>query len=279
MYTLLLALATVPQGTDTTLALRGATRLELSSFEGDIEVSTWTRASVRVEARHDEDVRVEADLVGRSLQVHAHSRHGPSEVRWRLTVPAELALDLSSQSGTINVRGTRAEVRASTVEGDITVEGGAGVVELQSVDGDVCLGNASGRLSLATVDGMVTVTDVRGELAASTVDGAMQLTGITARVVSASTVDGDIQFEGTLEAGGRYRLTSHDGDVTVTTPDINAEVSVSTFSGEFESDFPVTLRGGTGRSRMNFTLGRGQARLELESFDGLVALRRGGARR
>ena len=55
-------------------------------------------------------------------------------------------------------------------------------------------------------------------------------------------------------------------------------MSVSTYAGQFESDFPVTIDGITARKRMTFTMGTGTARLELESFDGTVALRRSGAR-
>ena len=56
---------------------------------------------------------------------------------------------------------------------------------------------------------------------------------------------------------------------------ISATVSVSTFSGEFESDFPVQLTG-TKKRRFTFTLGGGSARVDLESFDGTTALRRAG---
>jgi len=43
-----------------------------------------------------------------------------------------------------------------------------------------------------------------------------------------------------------------------------------------ESDFPITLSGITPGKRMNFTMGNGSARLEIESFDGTVSLRKGG---
>ncbi|MBK6422991.1 MAG: DUF4097 family beta strand repeat protein [Gemmatimonadetes bacterium] len=279
MLTLLLALATVPQGTDTTIAVRGATRLELSSFEGAITVATWNRPSVRIQADHDEDTRVEVNAGARSLRVRAHSRYGPPEVTWRLTVPADLTLDLASQSGDIRVSGTRGEVNLSTVEGNVTVQGGVSFVSVQSVEGDLDISDVDGRVNLSTVDGGITVRGARGELRANAVDGAIRLADVRATRVDASTVDGEIEFTGVLEAGGRYHLTSHDGDVTVTVPTIDAEVSVSTFSGEFESDFPVTVTGAAGGRRLSFTLGTGAARLELESFDGTVALRRSGSPR
>ena len=279
MLTLLFALAAMPQGTDTTIAVRGATRLELSSFEGGITVATWNRPAVRIEADHDEDTRVEVSAGGRSLRVRAHSRYGPPEVTWRITVPAELALELSSQSGDVRVNGSRGEVTVSTVEGNVTVQGGTSFVSLQSVEGDLDVTDVEGRVSLSTVDGLITVRGARGELRANAVDGAIRLEDIRATRVEASTVDGEVEFAGALEAGGRYHLTSHDGDVTVTLPAIDAEVSVSTVSGEFESDLPVTVTGAAGGRRLSFTLGTGAARLDLESFDGTVALRKSAPRR
>jgi len=267
--------ALLPQSTDTTVTVRPGSRLELSSQEGDITVATWSRNAIRIVADNDDDTRIDVDQSGGIVSLRAHHRYGPSGVTWKLTVPTDMALELSSQSGDITVDGTRGEVNVSTVEGKVSVRGGTGFVTLQSVEGDIDLRDASGRISLTTVDGSVKAGGVRGDLKASAVDGEILLDDVESSNVDASTVDGEIRFSGAIRDGGRYRLTSHDGDVTVTAPVINASVSVSTFSGDFDSDFPVTLSGSSARKHMSFTLGSGGARLELESFDGTVALRKG----
>ena len=59
-----------------------------------------------------------------------------------------------------------------------------------------------------------------------------------------------------------------------------ASVSVSTFSGDMESDWPMTINPGGGRvhpREWEFTIGAGSAKLSLESFSGTIYLRRGGA--
>lgn len=279
MLTAVLTLALALQGTDTTFAVRPGTRLDLSSFEGDITISTWSRAAIRVEAEHDEDTRVDIDQGSGRVSLRGRSRYGPPEVTWRLTVPADVALELSAHSGTIRVEGIKAAVNARSVEGDITVRGGAGFVSLQSVEGELTVEDATARVSLNTVDGDASATRVQGDISVTTVDGAVRLEEIDADNVEVSSVDGDIDFAGPVRRGGRYKLTSHDGDVTVTAPSIDAAVSVSTFNGDFESDWPVTLVGTTSSKQLSFTLGGGNARLELESFDGTVALRKAGGRR
>ena len=57
----------------------------------------------------------------------------------------------------------------------------------------------------------------------------------------------------------------------------NATVSVNTFNGSFESDYPVTLTGKNQRRKFSFTIGNGSARVDLESFGGDIRLARPGS--
>lgn len=66
--------------------------------------------------------------------------------------------------------------------------------------------------------------------------------------------------------------------MTVTMPEnANATISVNTFNGSFESDYPVTLTGKNQRRKFSFTLGNGSARVDLESFSGDIRLARPGS--
>jgi hypothetical protein len=56
----------------------------------------------------------------------------------------------------------------------------------------------------------------------------------------------------------------------------NASVAVSTFNGEFESEFPVPIIGMRKGKGFNFTLGNGSAQITLESFQGTIELIRPG---
>src|SRR5262249_23361551 len=148
-------------------------------------------------------------------------------------------------------------------------------VSLSSVEGEVALSNASGRITISSVDGDVTVSGARGDVQVSAVDGAVRVDGMDASGGDVSTVGGGVAFSGGFQCNGRYRLNSHDGDVTVTIPSLDAAVSVVTYEGDFDSDFEVTINGTGKRKRLDFTVGKGCARVELESFDGSVRLRKG----
>lgn len=270
----LLTVSVAQQQVDTTVTVRPGSRLDLNNFEGSVRITTWNRSAVRVEADADDEDAVDVRVSGTSVSVRGVGRYGPEEINYRITVPVDISLDITTQSGDVTISGTKGEVSVQSVEGEVKVTGGGGQISLRSVDGSITLAGARGRVDANSVDGEIEISDVIGEVRAQAVDGAITLDGVDSPWIDAETVDGAISFRGPIKDGGRYRLVSHDGDVTVTAPAINANVSVSTYSGSFESDFQVTLSGITSGKRLNFTMGTGSARLELESFDGTVTLRR-----
>jgi hypothetical protein len=59
----------------------------------------------------------------------------------------------------------------------------------------------------------------------------------------------------------------------------DAEVYVATYAGEFSSDFPVLAPHAKHGRGLQFTLGDGRARVQLESFLGRIRLSREGRSR
>ena len=91
-----------------------------------------------------------------------------------------------------------------------------------------------------------------------------------------NTVNGDVSYDGTIKDGGRYRFTTHDGDLRVSVPEkASVTVTVSTFDGDFSACFPVQLSRKS-KHRFDLTIGAGSARVELESFNGDIHLCRPG---
>jgi hypothetical protein len=92
-------------------------------------------------------------------------------------------------------------------------------------------------------------------------------------------VNGSVVYEGTIHADGVYSFSSHNGPLTITVPQgTNAQVNVSTFSGNFSAGFPVSFRQVHGDKSFKFELGTGGARIELNSFNGTIRLVRPGER-
>jgi len=275
----LLALAVTLQA-DTTVAVTHDDRLVLNQQRGSIEIDVWDRAEILVRDDRGDGTVFRVERRGSEIRVGRRGRHVARSADYHITVPTWLPVSFWGVNADVTIRGVVASVRGNTVNGDIVVAGGRGLIDIQSVEGDVSLEGASGRIHVESVDGDVSVVDVSGPLEAASVDGAITLRGISSKSVAASTVDGDVYYQGTVEADGRYRLATHDGDVTFLTPQsFDANVSVATFSGEFESDFPFTITEiGGGKRRFSFAIGSGAAEVLLESFDGSIRLRRADGR-
>jgi DUF4097 and DUF4098 domain-containing protein YvlB len=266
-----------PQDTDTSFAVRQGQRLELSDFGGQVTIKAWRQSSIRLKAMHSSHDRVSVSIAGSIVSISASARHGPATIDYELLVPAWMPLSVAgTPSAEVSIEGTEAEVTVETVEGAVHVVGGSGNVSLRSVEGEVSIEGARGHIELNSVDGAISVKDCSGDITAETVDGEITMSGIESANVDASTVDGSVQYDGTIRDNGRYHFESHDGDVTVSVPEkANVTVSVSTFSGDFDSCFPLQLKDKT-KHRFTFGLGTGSARLEMESFDGSISICRPG---
>jgi DUF4097 and DUF4098 domain-containing protein YvlB len=266
------------QQTDTSMAVTRGQRLEVNAYGGDIKVSAWDKNMVRVEANGADRDRIQISSSATSLSVRTQGRHGPpSDIDLKITAPAWMALNLAGVHTNVTVQGCQAPVSVETVEGEVKVSGGNGLVSLRSVQGSVALQGAKGRISVNSVNEDVQVTRSTGDIMAETVNGEITLDVVDAATVDANTVNGDISYNGPVRNGGRYAFSTHNGDVTLTVAEgTNATVAVSTFNGEFESEFPVPISGTTKGKGFNFTLGNGNAQVTLESFQGTIQLIRPG---
>ena len=270
------------QTLDTTLAVRSGTRFSVSNISGNITIHAWGRQQIRIEAEYGR-ARVEVEDSPGRVAVRTVSRRGDAEVDYTITVPNNTTIEVNAVSSDIDVDGVCGDASLSSVSGDVTLDCGVGDVMVQSVSGDVSVSNVRGTLEVGSTSGDVDVSTVRGDVTAHSISGDVALYDIDGRTVGAETVSGSIDFSGRLADNGRYRFETHSGDVTLRAAgSINASISVTTFSGDFESDFPIVLAPGSRIQReWQFTLGSGSARITMRSFSGGIYLRRGagGARR
>ena len=274
--------ALAAQTLDTTLAVRSVTRLSVSNISGNVTIRSWGRQQLRIEAEYDR-ARVEVDDSPGRVTVRTIARRGDADVDYTITVPTGTTVEVNAISSDIDMTGVCGDVSLSSVSGDVSVDCAVGDVSVQSTSGDVSVTNIRGMLEAASTSGDVDVSNVRGDVSAHSVSGDVSLSDVDGRTVGAETVSGSIEFSGRMANDGRYTFEAHSGDVTVhANGGLNASVLVSTYSGDFDSDFPVTINPGPHSSReWEFTVGSGGARLTLRSFSGSIYLRRGagGARR
>src|SRR5712691_1071969 len=101
--------------TDTTVAVKPGTRLQVDNFGGSITISTWARNAVHIEGEHSMRAMVEIEGTESALKVTTSGRRGPpSATDLTITMPKWMDVKLSGVYTDMEVAGSEAEVRAET---------------------------------------------------------------------------------------------------------------------------------------------------------------------
>jgi DUF4097 and DUF4098 domain-containing protein YvlB len=265
---------------DTTVTFDARGTLTVSCPGGSVTVTGSDRNEIKVRAR-TESGAIRFSSNGTRANLEPASGRGCSDGHFDVTVPVGTKLSATTWSGSVSVKGVHGDVEARAQSGDVTVRDAGDRLDVESLSGDVVIAGVKGETKVNTISGDLQLSGVRGDVSAETVSGDMELRDVIAKQVRVHTTSGDISFVGAILDGGRYEFNTHSGELTLGLPtDVGAELSVSTFNGGIESDFPITLKAGehgigaAQAKRLNFTLGRGTARIVAETFSGDITLQR-----
>jgi DUF4097 and DUF4098 domain-containing protein YvlB len=248
----------------------GIGELVASTGSGDVEVKEAGGAVAIVTASGDVGIHgaLSANVTSKSGDVKLADLKGGATVQVTsgdvVVIGIGADLSLSTQSGDVEVENVKGTVHANLTSADLKMHRVGKDVHIIAVNGDLTLGCIGGRLEVNSVSGSIAVQGYQGD-------------------VDISTVSGDAKAEGLVRAGGRYRLKSNSGNVTLIVPGNTAgfTATLSSYSGSAETDFPLTLepalqRGSIAR-RLSGKYGDGQAQITLDCFGGQVQLKKGAA--
>lgn len=265
--------------TDTLLRLDRGDRVVVTGLSGSVSIQPVDGSELGVTTGRRTD-RVAVRRSGGRVVVTAEARDGgrrPMDVLLRLPTWVDVQVDGIDLD--VSVRGGEGAVTIGTVDGDVRIEGTGGEVRATTIEGEIVAEATRGPVELSSHADDITVLAARGPVEAGTLDGDIRIVDAASSAVTAETQSGDIDFAGAVLNGGTYRFYLHSGDALLTLPtELSARVRVSTFHGDFESDFPVMVSGFTSGRAFDFTVGGGDAEIVVEAFDGEIRLTRGGGR-
>lgn len=273
----LVLLATARPVSDTTITVKSGTRLVVDNFAGAINVNTWSKNAIRIQAEHSRRAQLDIDHGVARLDVSAHGKWGePVYADFTITVPANTPLELTGIDTDIAVEGAQAGTKAETVKGDVSIRGTKGTVTCSSVEGTVEVEDCQGRVEASAVNDLVRVTGTNGEVQAESVNGDVFLENVKSNSIESSTVNGNVYFFGEFRKDGDYSFSTHQGSMWIGVPEnTDCSGSVSTYEGSFNSSFPIERSDKKKRGNdFTFTIGDGSARLELEAFNGSIRVAR-----
>jgi len=183
------------------------------------------------------------------------------QVEYRVSVPREFSVDLSTSGGSIAVGDLKGEVLARTSGGELNFGRIDGPVRGNTSGGGISLEGSRGKAVLRTSGGGIRIDDVAGEVDASTSGGSVQVNRATGRVsahtsggsitirdttgaVDASTSGGSVSARLSAQPQESSRLSTSGGSINVElASSVHVNVDASTSGGSVSSDFPVPTSG------------------------------------
>ena len=130
--------------------------------------------------------------------------------------------------------------------------------------------------SVETVNGNVNISGVSGKVVAESVNGDLEVSDL-AGDVGLSTVNGSIEAEfSRLEDQQRVNMETVNGRVSIDLPEnADADISADTLNGGINaSDFGLETEKGFVGSDLNGKIGNGGARLNIDTVNGSIKIRR-----
>jgi len=254
--------------------VKGTPTVQLTTFDGTIQVQSWDKTDVLVEIEKRGPTREAVDAL-----VVKSSQDGDTieieVVRPRVSFGFGVRV---SGSARFNVWLPReSHVKARSGDGSILVEHVKGKIDLHTGDGGIRINDASGDLTLNTGDGSVTAEDVQGRLVVDTGDGALTLAGNVSSL-RVHTGDGSIIYraQGATSMSEDWDISTGDGGVLLYLPeDFSAELDAHTGDGGIRNDLNVaTWNGEVNRRTVRGRIGEGGHQLRIRTGDGAIRLKK-----
>jgi hypothetical protein len=206
------------------------------------------------------------------------------QIKLEVKVPRYVELEpIYLRRGNISVVDLDGGVSLRSDDGNISARRvgapGGGLVEVAAGSGSVSLSNINGDVRIVAISSSINIKCVKGDVAARVSSGGIESSNIDGDVeMNASS--GYVSFTGAIHSERRYRLKVLSGNVDMNIPDsVGFTAVLTSYSGQIERDFQFShaLRN-TPPGRKNQGLigkyGDGRARIELDSFNGHVSLRK-----
>ena len=200
-----------------------------------------------------------------------------AEVRARLTVrvPHRATVWIRTTSADVVIRGLTGRVDVHTVTGPVDAKSRPETFYAESMGGNLEL-DLEGRIVRArTGTARIRFSGTAEDLTLDTVDGALEVTAPELLRGRFTTVEGEIDFTGSVRRAGALTFESHSGDVRLELPvDLAADVRLSTFEGRIDAGYPRAPKTaqGAGRRSVGFETGDGGSEVVVRTFSGSVTV-------
>ena len=214
-------------------------RFSLSNVNGSVVVTGGSGDSVEIIATKKADNQKDLD------KIEIEVTHSSNEI----TVETELGGSNHWYSHDSN---------SGSVKYEVIVPEGTNLESVETVNGSVNISGVSGKVVAESVNGDLDVSDLAGDVGLSTVNGSIEA-----------------EFS-KLEDQQRVKMETVNGRVTINLPeDANVDINADTLNGGINAkDFGLKTDKGFVGSDLNGKIGDGGARLNIDTVNGSIKIRR-----
>jgi DUF4097 and DUF4098 domain-containing protein YvlB len=212
----------------------------------------------------------------------ASGRGDKQNIKLEVKVPRYVELEpIYLRVGNINVVDLDGGVSLRSDDGNISARRvgapGGGLVEVMAGSGSVNLSNINGDVLIVAISSSINVQCVKGNVAGRVASGGIESSNVDGDVeLNASS--GYVSFTGAIHSERRYRLKVLSGNVDMNIPDrVGFTAVLTSYSGQLDTDFQFANDSQTPRRTNKRVVGKygdGSGRIELDSFNGHVSLRK-----
>lgn len=223
---------------------------------GDVKILESDDFFVRVNGRvlFADELDYQVDAVGPQISIVLFARRdnpsgNPLEVV--VQVPKRMQVKIETDKASVWVQDYQGDVEVDSTSGSVTIMQMTGTATLHSNRGNITVRDSSGHFSIVGNYGILTVQNTRGD-------------------ISASTIMGDILFNGLIKSGDITRLETDHGAVSAQlSADSALAVRVRSTSGDVVCVFP----GVSSTTRTcDGTMNSGGGNLFIRTVSGVVSL-------
>lgn len=263
-------------------------RVYLSNTAGNIDIKTWRRENIRINARVPDSNKDVSDNISVNIKqtenaiwikTTVKSEHAPAHasmypVHFQIHMPENASLKVKSGGGDTLIHGVKGAVDVRNIHGSNTISAVAGNVNCELIDGDVTLAQITGDIRMRSVSGKITVNGVDGSVRIDSVSGDVVLEALShLHDAEMKTITGAIHISGKPPNNAVYEIKSFDGHITMDIfDDASFALQAKTMKGIVTSGFSPKARPEDLLRRLKLSVGDGAASLYLSSFKGNIAI-------
>lgn len=189
----------------------------------------------------------------------------------------KVKVKLVASDGKLEVKITRPDTdgyQSVSVNLDATIAGRADL-HLMTHNGAVKISTITGNVDGATHNGAIVATQITGQIKLTSHNGKITCKEMSGAAYAESHNGGiSVSYLKAAPSPSNISLRSHNGGIDLTTPaNFSATVAASTHNGSIKSELPITVSGEIGKTKLNGTIGTGEGKLELETYNGSIRIR------